>query len=224
MTRYPWKLLPRLASEIEHARRDEARRDLDQLLAIIAGDERTNLTLCKLRCAQLVGGCLRGAHQGGASSDVILRDHLRFLERLSRLQSWCAIERAMRAYVDALIDHLQPLQRTNVERAVASIRDTIRASPATCPSLAQHAASLGLSTSHLSRSFSTMVGRPFREELRRSRMELARRLLTETRLKISVITERIGLRDPSQFIADFRAETGLTPGQFRSGRELPRPR
>jgi two-component system response regulator YesN len=75
-----------------------------------------------------------------------------------------------------------------------------------------------VSVGHLSRSFNAIAGRSFREELRTIRMETASRLLAETDLKISVIASRVGLRDPSQFIADFRAEFGVTPGSYRAGR------
>ena len=57
----------------------------------------------------------------------------------------------------------------------------------THPSLAQIASELGLSTGHLSRSFSSIAGRPFREVLRRLRMEAACELLSTTGLKLSAI-------------------------------------
>jgi len=46
-------------------------------------------------------------------------------------------------------------------------------------------------------------------------MHVARRLLTDTTLKVSMIAHRVGLRDPSQFVLDFRKHVGVTPGEFR---------
>ena len=40
-------------------------------------------------------------------------------------------------------------------------------------------------------------------------------MLVEMALKVSTIARRLGFRDPSQFVLDFRRETGLTPGAFR---------
>src|SRR5690349_20232753 len=106
--RYPWKLLPRLATEIEHGEREQARRDLDALLKIIAHRTRNNLTLRKLRCAQLVSACLRGAHSGGAASEPLLTEHLQFLRVLTVLHTWNQITQHMHRYVGRLLRRVRP--------------------------------------------------------------------------------------------------------------------
>src|SRR5437867_1169394 len=110
-TRYPWKLLPRLASAIEHGQRTQARRDLALLLQIIAETSGDNLTLRKLRCAQLVSACLRAAHSGGASSDSLLREHLEFLKRLTGLRTWSGVRRCMVRYLEGLLRRVRPPYR-----------------------------------------------------------------------------------------------------------------
>src|ERR1043166_7991040 len=214
-TRYPWKLLPRLASAIEHGQREQAHRDLDALLSIIAETSGDDLTFRKLRCAQLVSGCLRGAHMGGAASDALLAEHLQLLKTLTELRTWATVTRRMHRYVDRLLRQLRPARQSHMQTVVAQLRRAMQTSSGVGRSLAEHAASLGVSEGHLSRSFAGIVGRTFREEVRRVRVEIAYRLLRETPLKISAITGRVGLRDPSQFIADFRAEMGVTPGTYR---------
>jgi AraC-like DNA-binding protein len=84
--------------------------------------------------------------------------------------------------------------------------------------LEQYAAEFGISSGHLARAFKRITGRSFREDLRRCRLEAACRMLSGTSWKIAVITRRIGLQDPSQFIDQFRREIGLTPGEFRKQR------
>lgn len=212
---YRWELLPKLATEIEFGRRKEARRDLSDLLAIFARQCGPNLTLRKMRCAQTASACLRGARCGGGSSAALLAEHLVFLERLSTLRAWPGVRQAMRRYVDDLIGRVQPGVRSRMERVVAAIRADLLQTPGETRSLAQYAAELELSEGHLSRSFAAVAGRPFREEVRRVRSETAKRLLLETREKVGSIAHRVGLRSASQFVADFRAYTGVTPGQFR---------
>jgi len=213
--RYPWQLLPKLASEIEHGQRAQARRDLDALLAIIAESSGDDLTLRKLRCAQMISACLRGAHAGGALSERLLRDNLQLLRTLAELPGWPPIVQRMRRYVDGLLRQVRPNHRTHMERVVAEVRRGMQTPAGMGRSLAQHANALQVSMGHLSRSFAATVGRTFREELRRVRIEAACRLLRGTDLKISVIAHRVGLRDPSQFASDFRRETGVTPGAYR---------
>ncbi|MBI4024290.1 MAG: helix-turn-helix transcriptional regulator [Verrucomicrobia bacterium] len=213
--RYPWKLLPRLASAIEHGQREQSRRDLDALLQLIAESSGNNLTLRKLRCAQLVSACLRGAHSGGAASEALLKGHLQFLKVLTGLRTWAGVARRMHGFVSRLLRRVRPANRSHMERVVAQVRQEIRTTAGITRPLAQHAAAFEVSVGYLSRSFAAIAGRTFREELRRVRIETAGRLLRETGLKISAIAGRVGLRDSSQFIADFRAETGVTPGEYR---------
>lgn len=213
--RYRWELLPRLASEVEFARRGAACRDLAELLEIVAQQSGADLTLRKMRCAQIMSACVRGARLGGGPSALLLGEHIESLRGLSRLRSWTAVKRAMRRYVDRLVSSVRPAGRGRMTRIVASIRDELRATPAESRSLAQYAAELEISEGHLSRTFAAIAGRPFREELCRIRCEAARKLLLETQNKVSVVAGLVGLRSASQFVADFRRQTGVTPGHFR---------
>jgi AraC-like DNA-binding protein len=214
-SRYPWQLLPKLASEIEHGQRTEALRDLDALLEIIAESSGAELNLRKLRCAQLVSGCLRGAHAGGAPSETLLDQNLRVLKTLTTLATWKSVTGCIHRYVDRLLRQVRTEQRTHMERVVARVRTEMRTTAGMSRSLAQHAEVTGVSVGHLSRSFAAIVGRTYREELRRTRVETGCRLLRETDLKISLIAHRVGVRDPSQFVSAFRRETGVTPGVYR---------
>jgi|GEM_PF-4646089 len=208
--RYPWNLLPQLATAIETGQRNATRQHLDALLAVIAVSSGNDLTLRKLRCAQLVSGCLRGAHHGGVASDLLLREHMRLLKTLAELRTWSAVCRRLHRYVDRLRQQIAPPHRSRMERIVAQVRADLLAR-----SLAEHAQAHGVSVGHLSRLFTALTGHTFREELRRARMAKACRLLQETDLKISAIAARLGVCDPSQFSSDFRRATGLTPSQYR---------
>lgn len=216
MPRYPWRLLLQLGAHIEHGQYQEAHLALDRALDIITAARSGRLPLRKMRCAQVAGVCLRGAHRGGAPSSVILDEHLESLEELASQRSWKLVVELMHAYIDRLIGRVQPKQHTNMQRLVAWIREDIRSSLDAPRSLAQYAQTAGVSVGHLSRCFTTIVGYSFREERRRVRVEEAKRMLIYTSLKIGTITRRLGLCDPSQFVLDFRREAGMTPGAFRS--------
>jgi AraC-like DNA-binding protein len=213
MFSYPLRLLPKLASEIEHSQREGSHRDLERLLQLTL--EQSKYRLWKFRCAQIGSASMRGAVEGGASGKLLMKEHLQMLNQLSSLRGKNQIQKFMHRYLDQLLDHVAPAQRTNIESAVDQIRKKIRRSLEHPRSLAQYAVTLQVSPEHLSRSFSRIVGHSFRQELRQARTEAACRLLSKTLLKLSVIAQRIGLRDPSQFIADFHSQMGITPGKYR---------
>jgi len=220
MPRYPWELLPKLVVQIETCRREPAHEILDRLLDIVFQDRRKGLNFRKLRCAQITSAMLRAAHRGGAASASILTESHETLERLTTYPSWKRIRAGMHEYLDGLLDQVRPSHHTDIEILVGRIREHMANSLDAPRSLAQHADAGGVSVGHLSRSFSAIVGRSFREEMQRLRIETSRRLLEETSMKIHAVARRVGLADPSQFIAQFRRATGMTPAVYRGQSKL----
>src|SRR2546427_11110403 len=74
---------------------------------------------------------------------------------------------------------------------------------------------VNLSPARLRQLFKRDVGRPPMQYLRDLRMQQALELLGNTFLSIKEITARIGSRDVSHFVRDFKKQYGLTPSQFR---------
>jgi AraC family transcriptional regulator len=84
--------------------------------------------------------------------------------------------------------------------------------------LAQLAARAGLSKFHFQRLFKSAVGvSPSRYQIN-LRMNLARRLLRETKKSVIDIALDVGYADPSHFAQLFRRETGLSPSDYRRQR------
>ena len=215
MNRYSWGLLPRLGSKIEHHRKKEAHRDLDVLLGTTWEQSAADHSLWKLRCSQIASACVRAALRGGASSDVAMGEHMQFLRRLCALANRARIQALMHRYLDMLLARVRPAQSTNMERAVAQVHKELREIQGASRSLSAYAQILGVSPGHLSRCFLAIVGQTYRTKRRHIRMQAACRMLRRSQLKISAIALQLGVADPSQFVADFRREFGVTPGQDR---------
>lgn len=82
----------------------------------------------------------------------------------------------------------------------------------TLHSLAQH---FHYSDAYLSNLFRQKAGTTFTEVLRTFKLEQAKNLLLTTKLKLGEVCERVGYRDTSQFIRDFKDRFGYTPIQYR---------
>ena len=65
------------------------------------------------------------------------------------------------------------------------------------------------------------AGTSFREEIERARLDMARRLLEETTLKLETIGHRIGFRSAAHFTVFFGKRTGMTPSAYRRQHALP---
>lgn len=81
--------------------------------------------------------------------------------------------------------------------------------------LAQLAARVGISRSHLAHCFPKAFGITVQQYLLACRVALAQRLLSQTELPLAHIAREIGCHDHSHFSALFRRHVGVTPQRYR---------
>lgn len=83
-------------------------------------------------------------------------------------------------------------------------------------SLSMLAERLDITPNYLSKLFATETGFTFTQHLIRIRMEQAKRLLSETNLKIYQICRHVGYADQAYFSRLFKSQEGLSPYEYRS--------
>ncbi|MFE5322071.1 helix-turn-helix domain-containing protein [Paenibacillus sp. NPDC056579] len=82
-------------------------------------------------------------------------------------------------------------------------------------SISDIAASIGISSGHLSRLFKAEVGKPPLEYLTEYRLEQGKQLLVDSTQSLHQISEAIGYNDVHTFIRFFKKYEGTTPGEYR---------
>ncbi|MEM6634978.1 MAG: AraC family transcriptional regulator [Pseudomonadota bacterium] len=82
-------------------------------------------------------------------------------------------------------------------------------------SIADFAAELGVTPTHLSRACRAAGGRSAHKVLSDRVMAEARRLLADTNLPVNNVAGRLGFSSPAYFTRAFQRRTGLTPTAFR---------
>jgi LacI family transcriptional regulator len=98
-----------------------------------------------------------------------------------------------------------------VARTVAWIRANI-AGRITVPMVARAVAS---GRHRLERAFRRVLGRTIQEEIRRARVESAKRQLEASRSSLAAVATLTGFKTASLLTAAFRRELGMTPGVYR---------
>ncbi len=86
-------------------------------------------------------------------------------------------------------------------------------------SLNQLASYVNVSPNHLSTIFSQQTGQTFIKYLTEYRMNKAKELLRCTNMRSSEISEAVGYKDPHYFSYMFKKTVGMTPTNYRGGRE-----
>jgi AraC-like DNA-binding protein len=143
---------------------------------------------------------------------------------------WLRSARALLVYLTAIL--VRRLRRGSILRLRASESPTISADPRTwrviqaalqfCDAnfrqpirLAEVAAAVGYSPTHLSRLISTHLGHSLSDHIRSLRVTAGKQLLEASDLSISEIARSLGYRDPSYFSHAFKRATKLSPRTYR---------
>lgn len=83
--------------------------------------------------------------------------------------------------------------------------------------VADYAAALGVTPTHLTRACKQACARSASALLQDRVLFEARRLLAETRMPVRAVSEALGFTSPAYFARAFQHRTGLTPTAFRRG-------
>lgn len=113
------------------------------------------------------------------------------------------------------ITHQHPKEWVIASAAINEIETHYADSSMTLESIAS---SLFISKSHLSKLFQKVTGESFLDYVRRVRISRACGLLINTDLTNEEITGKCGLKDLPSFYKLFKAQTGMTPYQYRTGK------
>lgn len=81
-------------------------------------------------------------------------------------------------------------------------------------SLEEIAAKINITPEYLSRLFTKEIGKSFSDYVKEYRIEKARQLLLNDKMKIYEIAEKVGYSDPKYFCKIFKEVTGLSPKEY----------
>lgn len=117
------------------------------------------------------------------------------------------------------LDEKQPKAEPELETEYISLLDTakhyIKQNYAGNLSLDMVAEHVGMNAAYFSRFFKKHMGMNFLEYLTKVRMDAAKELLSDPRLKVYEICTEVGYTSLQHFLKLFKQYTGVTPSEFR---------
>jgi LacI family transcriptional regulator len=96
----------------------------------------------------------------------------------------------------------------------------IQARACTALSAAEVAAAVGISRRPLDRKFQRFLGRSIHDEMQRTKLSEAKRLLAETEYKLLVVAARAGFVHAAKLCNVFKAAVGMSPMEYRRTERL----
>lgn len=117
----------------------------------------------------------------------------------------------------AMGDEGEPGPERAADRLAAAYTSLLERDFRTGKGVAEYAADLGVTPTHLSRSCRATCGRPASALLQDRLHFEARRMLRETAKPIKDVAAELGFRSAAYFTRAFQHRTGMTPSAFRKG-------
>ena len=131
---------------------------------------------------------------------------------LDRLGALVALHFAREAAAAAPTKAAEDPSAALVRRYLALLEARFRAHPP----VAECAAALGITPTHLTRACRVVTGRPASALLHARLVLEAKRLLVYTPMRVAEVSWTLGFADPAYFTRFFTQKTGLPPSRFRA--------
>lgn len=171
--------------------------------------------VARLICFDVINVTLHGLYAIADSASI--RPAGDMLERLAGFDTIHELVVLLEEVIQTACQSIRKLRTTKTEDRVSRIRQYVEAN---CfdPNFSIYsvAEDFDLTPSNLSHYFKAQTGQSISDYVQMLRRTEACRLLTETTEPIQSIGEKIGMLNVSSFIRNFKQQTGLTPGQYRS--------
>lgn len=211
---YPIEKERELLSLIAGGDKENSQRLLDEILHHIIAYS-TDFEKAKTRVLELVVLLSRAALEGGADVEQIFGLNYKYLNQINsymtveQLSNW--LSNIMDRFADCLFSIPDVKHTDTIYKAIEYIRQNY-SKKITLEDVAGH---VYLSPSYFSKIFKNEVDVSFSNYLNRLRVENSKRLLLNSDLSLSEVSEMLGFEDQSYFSKVFKKSTGVTPSKYR---------
>lgn len=165
---------------------------------------------------RLLTDLLQLLKDSGQSYDVVVRDGVSVYEQLFSLKTAGEVEKWFSgSIIKPIIDNIELSEKNQHKKIVDQVLNIIHEDFHTELTLEDVAARLNYHPSYIRRILKNESGIVFTEYLTQYRIDMAKKWLSETDMKISDIAEKLKYKNSENFIRFFKKYTGMTPGKYR---------
>lgn len=212
---YPFELERKLLQSIAQQEREESQRLLNELLGAILFAGGADIELVKARVYELLVLISRTAINNGADPQRTLRlnqEALSGMIHFHSIDSLCLwLSGALSGFMDELFTFSDAKHANVIHRCIQYIGEHY-SEPITLREAAEH---VYLTPPYLCRIFKKETGVTFNEYLNRIRVNKAKELLANRKLRLTDISLLAGFEDQSYFTKVFKRITGMLPSVWR---------
>lgn len=170
----------------------------------------------QLSLLRLLVDFLKFGQELSVSMERIAEDEASLIQSLFKLRNVPEMEQWFEAmFVLPFVQELNDRRASQFKHISEAVIDLIHREFDSDLTLEKCASRINYHPHYVSRVFRQETGINFGEYVTQYRMEMAKKWLKETDLKIAEIAERLQYNNSANFIRSFRKMAGMTPGQYR---------
>lgn len=215
---FPINLENELLAAVKACDAERAKEILHQFVERIFGIEVDRYEY-QLSLTRLLTDLVFTLKEMGEAHNILIRNGKSVFEQLYGLKTAGEIENWLNAsVVSPIIGCLEAAGGNQYKKIVADTLSIIHSEYDTDLTLEKCAAMLNYHPSYIRRILKREAGLVFSDYLSQYRLDMAKKWLIETDMKVSEIAEKLKYRNPENFIRCFKRTTGITPGQYRESK------
>ena len=210
---YPLDKERLLISSLREGKKEEAKKQLNDLLSVLIFANKNNFKYIQLRALELTALLIRAGTNtfiNGKNDSVIYYLHL-----IQETKTQEEIVGILHDIIDKITDQIISYQGIPHALAIRKADIYIRENLTKKLSLSKIAKVAGLTPPYFSTIFKVEMGENLSKYISRLRVEKASEMLIERNLSISEIAVACCFGDQSWFSKTFKSITGISPGKYR---------
>jgi|GEM_PF-2712554 len=216
---FPHFILDALLSAIHAGDAQQAEQLLHELLTSLFSVELT-LEEYHMHLYRLLSNIVIILDDYGLSSSRISKSHALLFEYLVTINSYAVVEKWLMSDVISPIIKLIEEQHAEQQKSITNqVIEIIEKEYQLDLSFEEVARRINFHPTYIRKIFQKETGFTLSEYIQKYRVELAKKWLVETDMKVQAIADALGYSNAQNFIRLFRKLTNMTPGQYREEKQ-----
>ena len=212
---YPIELEKELQAAIVAGDEATARAHLNRLLGETFFRSNANLKVIKARALELLVLLSRSAIEGGADVAQIFALNNNYIQEIDRFNSTEKLGIWLTNIINRFISYMFVFGDIKHSVTMHKIIGYIRTNYAKKITLDEIADHVYMSKSHISKIFNEEMNISISSFINKVRIEKSKQLLHDLTLSVAQVAHMTGFVDQSYFSKQFKAETGISPKEYR---------
>ena len=211
IVRYPLEKEEAMLLCIRNGKVKESKLLFDEIMMILISYEQSNTEKLRVHMTRILSRLLN--IESKTKSNVLsLKDAMIIIEQKNKYE----IIEWFRNVIVSMAKNNITLAEDKKEELTKRIKELIKEDPCMDLSLTHLSDMMNLSQSYISRVFKQKTGISYVEHVTNMRIEYSKKLLKQTDMSVSEISEKLGYGNPQYYIRIFKSHIGITPGQYKN--------